>query len=606
MTTIIDLIKNKNINELIKVIKNNKNIDLNVRDENYNYFINYVLLYNQEDLIDLVLSRKIRLDILDSDGRNILYIPIKYSYHNILKKLLDKDFNNVGISILDIKDKLGLTALHYSIIFNNYKAFELLLEKGANYLSINNQNLNSLHICIQYNRLQFFINLLNRINELNISGNNNESLLQFSILNGTNEFTNLILKKKINLNNQEDKNGLSALHQAIVKNDNHIIIKLLELNANVNQQDFYGNTPLHYAISDNNMNIVELLIKHNPNYNLTNIDGNTVLHEYLMANNTDMEILEILIKNTDLNIQNNFGLTCLNLLIKNHLFNNFSKILSQKELNFYIQDIYGQDNTDALNDDNILEVAIDSFYNQILENKDKLFLDWEKWCSVNLIEKLKELKIKSSDPSEICKEKIREVIIKEKRSIPKYSSLDLKIDNGIFVNTCYYTGVPLDILFGMIYLYKTFKKDKFEIIIDYPLSLNQNLEKYYEKIGIDYPFKLEFSNCEILWSFQKIFFPSYFDHEFYKKMHDDKIKYISIPLGIELYNGSHANILFIDKNKGTIERFEPNGANHPVGLNYNPILLDDILDSKFSEYDLKLIRPKDFLPIIGSFNVYLP
>ena len=144
--SIIELIKNKNIKELEKIIKNDPSINLNIKDENYNYFIYYILLYNVEELIDLILTRSIRLDILDTDGRNILYIPIKFSYLNILKKLIIKDKNNIGVSILDIKDKLGLTALHYSIIFNNYDAFLLLLENNANFLINNTQYLNSFHI----------------------------------------------------------------------------------------------------------------------------------------------------------------------------------------------------------------------------------------------------------------------------------------------------------------------------------------------------------------------------------------------------------------------------------------------------------------------------
>jgi len=179
--TIIELIKNKNIKELISVIKKDKDINLNVTDSNYNYFIYYVILYNEEELLDLILTRNIRLDILDTDGRNILYSPIKFGYNQLLIKLLEKDNQNIGLPIIDIKDKLGLTALHYSIIFNNYKAFKILLDK-SNILINNNQNLNAFHICIQYNRINFFIDLLSNNSELFINTSNNENLLQYAIL----------------------------------------------------------------------------------------------------------------------------------------------------------------------------------------------------------------------------------------------------------------------------------------------------------------------------------------------------------------------------------------------------------------------------------------
>jgi len=145
---IFNFLKNKNIKQLIHIIKSNKNINLNIIDETFNYFIHYVLLYNEEELIDVVLQTKIRLDILDTDGRTILYLPIKFGYYNLLNKLLNKDETTIGISILDIKDKLGLTSLHYSIVFNNYEAFKLLLSKKANPYALTNQNLNALHLCI--------------------------------------------------------------------------------------------------------------------------------------------------------------------------------------------------------------------------------------------------------------------------------------------------------------------------------------------------------------------------------------------------------------------------------------------------------------------------
>jgi hypothetical protein len=61
--SIIDLIKNKNIKELKN--KLTTDTDINIRDSNYNYFIYYVLLYNQEDILDLILKKHLRLDILD-------------------------------------------------------------------------------------------------------------------------------------------------------------------------------------------------------------------------------------------------------------------------------------------------------------------------------------------------------------------------------------------------------------------------------------------------------------------------------------------------------------------------------------------------------------
>ena len=591
MEKLLELVKNKNVKELEKIIKNDKKIDLNLKEEGNDTLIFYVLLYNYENILDLLITRNIRIDLLDSDGKCILFNPIKLDYINLIKKLLIYDSKHMGINILDIKDKYGLTPLHYTIIFNKLDAFKLLLDYNANYLAVNNDNLNSFFLCIQFNRIDFFIYLLNidkTSSELNYYNNDRDTLLHYTIKEDKFDFVNLILSKKININAQEELAGLTALHMTIIKNNVKTVKYLIMngVNVNINIQDYYGNSCLHYAISEKNDEIIKIIIKYNPNYNLINIDGDTALHNYLDENNMNKEILETLIINTHLNIQNNEGITCLKKLLDLDLFIPYKHILENKELNFFIQDNSGEDIGSYLDDKNIFKCAIKSYYNEIIKNDYNGIEKWEKICSLK-------------KNQEECQDKIAKVIRNEKRSLPKLTNLKLFLDNGIYLNACFYTGVPLDILFGLVFLYEKFKKDNFSLVLDYPLTINEPLEKYYEKIGYDYPFKLEFSNCEILWSFQRIFFPTFFDFEFSKKMKDTHIKTIAIPLGIELTNGSHANILFVDKENMTIERFEPNGANYPMGLNYNPHLLDTTLEHKFLEYHLQFIKPGDFLPTIG-------
>jgi hypothetical protein len=177
------------------------------------------------------------------------------------------------------------------------------------------------------------------------------------------------------------------------------------------------------------------------------------LHLYLNSSYLDTEILKLLIPNTDLNIQNNNGLTCLKMLFELDILDDYVSLLQNKELNFFIEDNNGEDLSASLKDKKILSLATDSYYNILKEKKDNLILDWEMWCSKDMIDKLKTLKINHKEPIHICKEKIQQVILKEKRSLPKFTNNNLIMDNGIFINTCYYTGVPLDIVSGILFLY---------------------------------------------------------------------------------------------------------------------------------------------------------
>jgi len=589
---IFNLIKKQKFKKLNKYLLNNININLDIKDKNYNYLIHYIVIYNQIEILNILFERNIRIDILDIDGRSILYVPIKYNYIEILKLLLEYNKKLIGISILDIKDKLGNTALHYAVLLNNYNIVNILFKNNADPLLSNNEDINVIYLALQYNYtniIKYFIK--NNINVQFVS-NNNENILQLAILYQNIEVINLVIDKINNINNQENMYGLTALHQSIVLNNIDIFKQIILNGGNINIQDYHGNTPLIYLIIEKNNNILNHFIEYNNiDYNLTNIDGNTGLHIILDdITHYHNNIINKLILETDLSIQNNNGDTCLHYLINNNLILNYKDIISNKELNIFIKNIKDISCFDLINNDKnkqeIINIIIKAYYNYLKNNKNKLIVKWEKECS-------------NIDLQEKCYKKINEIIFNEKRSIPKLNNYELKLDNGIFVNTCYFTGSRIDILFGIIFLFKTFTENKLGIIIDYPLSDNNELEKYYKSLGINVNTKISFCNFEIVWAYQKIFFPTYFDEEINKAI--KKYNYIIIPIGIELHQGAHANILFWDIRNNIIERFEPNGANEPNNFNYNNKLLDNILLKKFRIFDnkIKILSPKSYLPIIG-------
>jgi hypothetical protein len=597
MEQIFNLIKLKDFKKIKEIIENDELINLNIFDNQNNYLIHYILLHDQIDILKIILKRDIRLDILDIDGRTILHIPIKFNLMESLNLLLDYNDQLIGISIIDIKDKLGLTALHYCIILNNIDALKILLKFNSDPLLKDNLGNNILHLALQYNRLEIIYYLIKNVN-LNFVSNNNETFLQNALSYQNIDLVNILLDKKINLNNREYEYGIGAIHQSILNNNPSITNKLIKNGADINLQDYYGNTALMYAINDNQIDQIKIFLNYSElNFNLTNFNGETALHIILNNYNKFNEYLNIIIKFiefTDLNIQDNFSNNCLQLIIQNKLFKEYKEILENKELNIFIKDKNNISSYDFIkNDDEALDIVVNSFYNYLEKYKDKLIIDWEIWCST------KDNMILNNLDQNKCKNKIKEIIVKENRSLPKLKEYDLILDNGIFVNTCFYTGASIDILFGLLFLYNSFKNKGLNLIIDYPLITNKELEKYFKSLGINYSYKLDFCNFEINWIYQKMIIPTYFDHEIKNKIMNSD--YIIIPIGIEINSGAHANILFYDVKNNIIERFEPNGANPPKGLNYNPKLLDDLLSIKFKKLNenIKYIRPVDYLPIVS-------
>ena len=168
---IFTLIKNNNFDKVYEIIKNNELKNFDIKDETYNYFIQYIINYNQINIIKLILdlSKKnninIRIDIFDSDGRTLLYNCVKFNYYEMSKLLIEYNKTTIGISIINIKDILGYTSLHYAIIFNNLIIFKLLLSNGADPFIIAKDGNNGYILCLMYNRLKILDYLLKNIED---------------------------------------------------------------------------------------------------------------------------------------------------------------------------------------------------------------------------------------------------------------------------------------------------------------------------------------------------------------------------------------------------------------------------------------------------------
>jgi hypothetical protein len=386
-----------------------------------------------------------------------------------------------------------------------------------------------------YKRNNFINYLIDNKYNINFTTSNGDNLLQIAVNYQNIEVINKLLDTNINLNNINYDLGINVLHQSIIFDNFEVFKKLLNKNIDINTSDFYGNTPLHYILIDKRINFLELFFtKQDIKFNLSNINGDIPLHILLetdlIQDDINDSIINKIVLESDLNIQNNQGITCLMIIIKKDLLNKFKPLLILKPLNFYIED--NNFNQIKLSDE-ILDILVNSYYNQIKLRKEELLEDWEKYCSEDLFEKLKKILVDKSGAKNselLCKSKIKDVIVKDKRSLPHVQNINLHFDNGIFLNNCFYTGSPLDILFGLYLLNQDFKSKGLSIILDYPLTINTSLENYYKKIGLDYPYKMDFSNIEIIWSYQKIFFPSYFEEEVKKNM--KTAKYICVPIGI--------------------------------------------------------------------------
>ena len=594
------LIKEHNYSELIDLINNNDKLDLNEKDDTNTYLIHYAILFRNIDIIALLLSKKCKLDILDSDGRNIFYIPIKFNYTNIIELLLKYSNTIIGIPLLELQDKYYHIPLHYAILFNKYDIIETIINNMTNLNFKTLEGDTALHLIIKNNSDEIQNKKFNIIKTLldkkiNINSNNleNQNVLHLAIENNDIIITKLLLDNNIDINIETTNMHYTPILIASINKNTEICKLLINYELNINCQDIYGNSILNYAIINKSKELIKLYYN-KVNVNLVNVNGYVSLNlffdnDYDISKINNYYFREILIK-TNINIQNIQGKTIWHYLIKYNIWDLYEDVLIEKKNNIYIQDENNITPFQMIKEnypnkyDKFINLIINSFYNIIKNNN---IYKINNYC--NKITKEK------------CIEYIENLIINKHISYPTKTKLFYinnipvkNIKNYIFM----YTGITLDIISGLIYLKNKF--NNIETSLTKNFINNDILDNYYNSLGI---VKLnDFLNFEIVWSYLKLYIPTNFREILNSFINSDK-KYLVIPIGIELSNGNHANILFYDKENYELERFEPYGSNFPPGYNYNPKNLDLQINNLFSSLinndKFKYFTPSDYEIKIG-------
>jgi ankyrin repeat protein len=571
-------------------------IDPDIRDSAGNYLIHILIYNNQVDLLNLLLKLEPRLDILDPDGKQICYLPLRYNQINILKILLKYNEINYGIDITNFRDSNQLSPLFYALSFNSHDGVKLLLDYGArlNTFDINRNTV--LHIaCLKskYEFVKLFLNYYpDMIRSINVE---KQTILHTSIIGNNNKIIKLILQnddEKTFLLNSQDKNDRTALMYALELQLNDIINELVDTSMYL--QDANGNTHYHLALKFNiDLDTIKL-----PNITdkiiafKTDIDGNTILHLLLLKNKTNYfpDILKI----SSFLIQNNENNTALHLLLQNDWIK-YKNIIENQKFSLFLKNKSGISPYDILITkklyDSFLPLVISAYYNQLTSQSNKEYMtDWENKCSVK--------KLNQNECEIEIKDNIKKGISYPQKK--KNYCIDINKKN---ISSSSYLGITIDIIGGLILLKELIKnREKFKTTLNLDnIITNTKLSNYYINNRI---IRNDLINFEIIWSFQTIFFPDTLD-TYFTSFLSSKDRYFIIPIGIELAQGSHANILIFDKELLLLERFEPDGSNTPNDFNYFPDELDTYIYQYFIKLDgkFKYITPKEGSPRI-SFQRY--
>jgi ankyrin repeat protein len=636
---LFDLLKNHKNAEFIKYIEktmeDDKFFDINIYDDNNKHFLDYAVIMNNIEIVKFLTEKNVLLDTTNDDIP-LFIIPIYYNYIDILKILLDADKKSIGKNLVNYRDKFYKTPIHHAIYNKNFGAVDLLLNYGANVDMSDKDKYNALFYAVKSRSVELckkIVVLISNINAKCITGENN---LHISCNLQLYEITELLIINKININIHDNSNEITPLHYCVLLNNIILTNLLIENGADVNLQDIHGNTSLHYSIIENNHEIFNKLMVKNANLNLWNIEGEIPLHLIFKYDRNKWNQMEFLIEKSNLNTQDKNGNSCFYYLIETDMWKKYIYILKKKKLNIFLKNTNNQYIFDIVNKEDIglfFDLLTDS-YIYVLKNTYKQWTeDWDIICTKSIDDlndddkkiikknnnKINIESLNSPTILQLCKSAIKNKIKKITENIKKNINIEcyersfpiirpqicINLSEGKNIQNCTFTGTLLDILIGLIFLVKKHKLTTCSILSD---KIN--------KKDLCYKYKLNDiithnnNNCElihfeIIWSNKRLFIDPAFIINFTNCLKSNK-RFIIIPIGIEMKEGSHAGYLIYDDKLKEIERFEPYGGVLSLyGTHYDASLLDEKLESKFKTVDenIKYISPYDYLPKI-SFQLF--
>ncbi|WP_036153816.1 ankyrin repeat domain-containing protein [Maribacter forsetii] len=199
-----------------------------------------------------------------------------------------KFFLDNGLA-LDSKDEDGNGIFNYASKKGNIDFLKLLVAKGVDYKSLNNNGGNAFMFASQGSR-----------------GFSN-GLPVYTYLKGLGLEPNIV-----------EASGSTPLHRLASGNKDEAIFNLfLDAGADVNQADKKGNTPFLNAVERNELKIVQLLAKDVKDFNTANKDGETAL--MLAAHGNKADVVGFLIeKGADINAKDAEGNTAAYFLVDSY------------------------------------------------------------------------------------------------------------------------------------------------------------------------------------------------------------------------------------------------------------------------------------------------
>ncbi|KAH3766778.1 Serine/threonine-protein phosphatase 6 regulatory ankyrin repeat subunit B [Pelomyxa schiedti] len=222
-------------------------------------------------------------------GGSCLHAAVRSDCLRIANMLLQAAGNSLS-DFLSIRDKENKTALHFAIENRSFETAELLLQKGAEPNTVDNQGQTPLQFACKNSMDDMVELLLEHHADPNIKDAQNRTALHLTAANGSIECLELLLRRSFNsLIDPVDIHGFTPVLLACINNRAGALRLLLERGANLNSLDINGRGCVHASAAHGATGVLQFL---HGRYaiDLSPLDNNnqSPLHLASVANQAEM------------------------------------------------------------------------------------------------------------------------------------------------------------------------------------------------------------------------------------------------------------------------------------------------------------------------------
>jgi ankyrin repeat protein len=264
--------------------------------------------------VSLLNSNGFSLEGMNRERKsNALRWAAEKGLENVVLVLLDtKD----GIKdIIDLKDRIGKTALHYASAYGHASISNILLQNSADVEIMAACSMRALHLAAHYEEVEVVRVLLDRGAEIDSRTSDGKTVLHHAVERSSLPIIQLMLSRQANIEASDLKQQTPIF--CCCQKDRVDAIKLLLLHrANVMARDIEGNTPLHWAAWYGQASLVQLLVEHGADLSAKGVNDENALG--LAVSNENLRTVTILLEyGAPTELKNSFGRTALHFAAKN-------------------------------------------------------------------------------------------------------------------------------------------------------------------------------------------------------------------------------------------------------------------------------------------------